>query len=90
MNVCDVSPCVSVMPDSVGGRGLPCPQQRRSKGSWRQERVQSCACKRGWLCGAHSEVWKDGPELRVRGVVRVVRVGEGGSPQECVRWEGVQ
>jgi len=61
VNVCDVSPCVSVERDSVGGRALPCPQQRRSEGSWRQEHVQSCACRRGWLCGAHSEVGKDGP-----------------------------
>jgi len=54
VNVCDVSPCVSVERDSVGGRALPCPQQRRSEGSWRQEHVL-------WLCGAHNEVGKDGP-----------------------------
>jgi len=37
VNVCDVSPCVSVERDSVGGRALPCPQQRRSEGNWHQE-----------------------------------------------------
>jgi len=87
VNVCDVSPCVSVERDSVGGRALPCPQQRRSEGSWRLEHVLFRACKWGWQCGVHSEVGTDVPDLRVGGVVRVVCVGEGGwSPRVC--WVG--
>ena len=36
------------------------------------------------MCGAHSEVGRDVPDLRVGGVVRVVCVGEGGlSPRVC-------
>ena len=76
MHVCDVSPCVFVMRDTVGGRALPCPQQRRSEGSWQREHVQTCACKRGQLCGAHNKVGKDGPDLRVKGFIRVACVGK--------------
>jgi len=74
VHVCGVSPCVFVVRDSVGGRALPCPQQRRSEGNWHQEHVQSCACRWGWMCGAHNEVGTDVPDLRVGGVVRAVRV----------------
>ena len=78
------------MRDSVGGRALPCPLHYCSEGRWHLEHAQSCACRWGWLCGAHNKVGNCGPDLRVGDVVRVVCVGEGGSPQECVRWEGVQ
>ena len=65
-----MSPCVFVVRDSVGGRALPCPQQRRSEGRWQREHVQTCASKWGWLFGAHNEVGTDGPDLRVGGVCR--------------------
>ena len=90
MNVCDVNPCLFVMRDSVGGRALPCPQQRHSEGSWRLEHVLSCASKWGWLCVAHNEVGIGGPVHRVGGVGRVVCVQSRGGPEDCVGWEDVQ
>jgi len=39
--------------------------------------VPSTASQRG-QCDVHNEIGKDGPDLRVEGVVRVVCVGEGG------------
>jgi len=74
VHVCGVRPCVFVVRDSVEGRALPCPQQRRSEGRWRLEHVLFCTCMRGWQCGVHNEVGTGGPDLRVEGVVRVVCV----------------